>query len=209
MLRTYLSLKIFNFKEFLFVLLWFPSFLWTECLFCIAYFCINPYRQSVKNQPENIYGETPLSTLKTLIEALDFSPRTILDLGSGRGRGVFFLSHLLGCKVIGIEKVSCFVKIAKGLKKFHPHRDIEFYHQDMLKNLLPNVDVVYFYGTCLEDKKIQVLIELFKQIPTPFKVLSVSYPLSDYSEDFETEKEIPARYPWGETTVYVNRLLLV
>ncbi len=58
----------------------------------------NPYR--VKEAFP--YGETPLCSLKKIADRCGLKASDkVVDLGCGRGRGVFFLAQHYGCEVVG------------------------------------------------------------------------------------------------------------
>ena len=113
--RSYLSLQLFQIKDLGFVLRFYLakylSFLPVELCFFLSSFLINPYRHSrrylFKKGAREIYayGETPLKTLCQIAsEAGITSQDTLLELGSGRGRGSWWLAVFTKCKVIGIEQ---------------------------------------------------------------------------------------------------------
>ena len=71
---------------------------------------------------------------------------------------------------------------------------------------LKKATVIYLYGTCLEDHTIKALISRFKQVAPGTRIITVSYALSDYTDQplFETMKRFPARFTWGEGDVYIQ-----
>ena len=77
-------------------------------------------------------------------------------------------------------------------------------HGDFLKADLSDATVLYLYGTCLPE---DTITSLCKKIPKGCKTISVSFPLSDYDNRFQLLKTIPAVYPWGETEVYIEKVL--
>lgn len=177
-----------------------------------AYIFKNPYTISKnylkKRQSKEIhtYGETPLMTYDKIAKEVGVEPTdTVLELGSGRGRGAFFLHHFYKCQVIGIEWIPQFVKLSKHVAhKYHQER-LQFICADMLKVDLPPVTVVYLYGTALADTEITPLIDKLKQYPKGTKIVSISYPLIDYDEtSFEIVKIFSVSYPWGETEAYLQ-----
>ena len=64
--------------------------------------------------------------------------------------------------------------------------------------------VIYLYGTCLDDEEIKRLVRRFEGLAPGTKVITVSYPLSEYADTYMTHKEFPARFPWGRAQVYLN-----
>lgn len=177
-----------------------------------AYIFKNPYTISKnylkKRHAKEIhtYGETPLMTYDQLAKEVELAPTdTFLELGSGRGRGALFLHHFYQCQVIGIERIPQFVKLSKHVAhKYHQER-VQFLCADMLKADLPPATVIYLYGTALTDTEIAPLIKKLKTYPKGTKILSVSYPLTDYDEtSFEIQKTFSVSFPWGETEAYLQ-----
>lgn len=165
----------------------------------ITLFC-NPYRICrkflQKKGAKNIYayGETPLSTYKRIIDLCDVnSTDTWIELGSGRGRGCFWLSCTQGYNVIGIEWVPLFVYMAKWIKLLAFAKKISFECKDINSISLPKGAVIYLYGY----SKISL------DIPHGVKVISVSEPLSGLA----VIKKFWVRYPWGRTTAFLQTKL--
>ncbi|MDN3508651.1 MAG: methyltransferase domain-containing protein [Candidatus Neptunochlamydia sp.] len=179
-----------------------------------AYIFKNPYTISknyLKNRNEkeiHTYGETPLMTYEKIAQEAEIEPTdTFLELGSGRGRGVLFLHHFFKCQVIGIERIPQFVKLSQYLShKYHQGR-VTFICADMLKGELPEATVVYLYGTALTDQEITTLVQKLKRYPKGTKIISISYPLTDYDENaFQIEKTFPVSFLWGGTEAYVQKV---
>jgi protein-L-isoaspartate O-methyltransferase len=177
-----------------------------------AYIFKNPYTISKnylkKRQAREVhtYGETPLMTYDQLAKEVDLKPTdTFLELGSGRGRGALFLHHFYKCQVIGIERIPQFVKLSKYIADKYHQEKVQFICADMLKADLPSATVIYLYGTALSDTEIAPLIAKLKKYPKGVKIISVSYPLTDYDEtSFEILKTFSISYPWGETEGYLQ-----
>jgi SAM-dependent methyltransferase len=74
----------------------------------------NPYR----NKEAFPYGETPLCSLKKIADRFGLkSSDKVVDLGCGRGRGVFFLAQHYRCEVTGIDLVEPFIERARRFAK--------------------------------------------------------------------------------------------
>lgn len=159
------------------------------------------------NSDEYTYGETPLTTFEQISKEARITPQdTVYELGSGRGRLCFWLRSFVGCKVVGVEIVPDFVIRAKRIQRKLGIEGIEFRAEDFLKTDLKNASVIYLYGTCLEDNTIKQLIKHFKDLPQGTRIITVSYSLSDYTNEplFETMKRFPARFTWGKGDVYIQ-----
>lgn len=159
------------------------------------------------NSDEYTYGETPLTTFEQIAKEARISPQdTVYELGCGRGRVCFWLRSFVGCKVVGVEIVPDFVVRAKRIQRKLGVEGVEFKTEDFLKTDFKNASVIYLYGTCLEDNTIKELIKHFKGLAQGTRIITVSYSLSDYTDQplFETMKKFPARFTWGEGDVYIQ-----
>lgn len=153
------------------------------------------------------YGETPLTTMEHIASACRLKPSdTIFELGCGRGRTCFWMREFIGCDVVGIEYIPEFVERANRIVHKLRLDRIDFRNEDLLEADFSGATVFYLYGTCYEDDFIKQLIEKFKHSPSGTKIISVSYPLTDYTDEplFEVMKRFPAQFTWGEADVYLN-----
>jgi hypothetical protein len=174
------------------------------------YFFLNPYRVCRKFLQKQgavdiyQYGETPLSTINSLCVAAGLSKKDhFFELGAGRGKTAFFIRKAFGCKVTAIEQIPLFVRIAKWVNRLSVS-DIEFRCEDFLTSDLSEASLIYLYGTCLPDDLITGLCKKF--LPHQ-KIISISYPLSDYDPRYKILATIPVTYPWGVTEAYINSLV--
>ena len=177
------------------------------------YLLQNPFQISKKYLQErgekNIYtyGETPLTTLEVIARECGIGAEDVVcELGSGRGRGCFWLNSFIGCPVIGIEFVPTFVAIAQNVKCRYMVKEVKFLCQDILEANFRGATVVYFYGTSSETPFIQKLIDKLKKMPVGTKIITVSYPLTSYMDTpvFELIKSFQAQFTWGKTAVYLQ-----
>lgn len=180
----------------------------------LMYFFHNPFRISKRflmhkgEQNVYAYGETPLTSLDIIAHTCHITKKdTFFELGSGRGRGCFWLNRFIGCKVVGIEYVPEFVERAERIKKKCPFPDVQFRCEDMLETNFTGGTVFYLYGTSYPDAFITQLIEKFSKMPSGTKFITVSYPLTDYTEKplFEVMKRFPIQFTWGTADVYLQQ----
>ena len=176
-----------------------------------SYYFSNPYRQcrlfwekrGVKEA--SLYGETPLVIWQKIVEECGLNADdTVVDLGSGRGRGVFFLTEWVGCHAHGVERVDAFVEKARAVAERFNCKRASFSCEEMHQTDLSRSTAVYLYGTCMEDAAIEELITSFQQLKSGTKIITVSFPLTDYSDSFMLQKRFNCRYPWGEAEVYLQ-----
>jgi SAM-dependent methyltransferase len=173
----------------------------------------NPYsivKQHLEERGESdvhCYGETPLSTYDQIAKACNLSETDkFLELGCGRGRGCFFISHFYHCPVMGIDCIPDFIDTAIAIMDgFHMPR-LEFRCEDMFTADFRGATCIYLYGTCLKDFQVDQLAKRFAELPKGIRIVTVSYPLSDYVPSITIEKKLECVYPWGKTEVYINRV---
>lgn len=153
------------------------------------------------------YGETPLATLEKIAEECRIKKNDyVFELGCGRGRTCFWLNSFIGCKVIGIEMIPEFVERANLIRKKLKMDNVAFQCMDMCDADFQGATVCYLYGTCLDEATIHTLIQKFAKLPAGTKIITISYPLTDFTDDnnFEVMKCFTSSFPWGDTEVYLN-----
>lgn len=153
------------------------------------------------------YGETPLTTMDHIArECRILSHDVLLELGCGPGRSCFWLNRFVKCRVIGIDYLPDFIEKAKRVKRGLRLSQIDFFQENMLSTDLHSASVIYLYGTCLDDEFIEQLIVRFQTLREGTKVITVSYPLTEYCSPtlFRVEKQFIARFPWGKASIFLN-----
>lgn len=186
-----------------------------DLLLLRQYLFRNPYKISkeflVKKGEKEVYayGETPLTTLDLIVRACHITPAdTVFELGCGRGRGCFWLSCYLGCRTVGVEYIPEFVLKAKKVQQTLKIANLEFRLGDILEADYSGATVLYLYGTCYDDPFLKQLIKRFKKLPKGIKIISISYPLTDYAPHlFEVTKVFEAPFTWGVGHVYLQQIL--
>lgn len=188
-----------------------PRFCKIDLSLFILYFGESPFiiskRFLTSRGDDNLYsyGETPLTSLKKISKECQIhSSDTVFELGCGRGRTSFWLNSFIKCNVVGIDFVPEFIQKANLIKERFGLNGVRFLLQDMFEANIQNATVVYLYGTCLNDTQIMQLIEKFKTLPPGTKIITVSYPLTDYSSDFEVMNRFTVPYTWGEADIYLQ-----
>lgn len=210
------AIRVYRFLDYVQTIFYYyrhPRFRKTDRLLIGAYFLSNPYHLSRRfleqRGEENVYtyGETPLTTLDVIANRVKIMPTDrVFELGMGRGRTCFWLRNFMGCRVVGIEFVPLFVSRAQAIATTTQTDGVEFRCEDYLTTDLTGATVCYLYGSNLEDRVIQRLIERFAQLPKGTRFVTISFPLSDYAKQpiFELVDRFPAWFLWGTATVYVE-----
>lgn len=145
------------------------------------------------------YGETPLRVLYKMAQALDLKPTDhFIDLGCGRGRAVFFLSHFFGCRSTGIDLTPSFITRAKKLVQKHNAQRVNFYCQDFLNFDLKEATCIYLYGTTYPDEWLE---KLTGNLPQNVAIVSVSQAMPMRSNFYLGLK---VAFPWGRASLYIH-----
>ncbi|NGX51339.1 MAG: hypothetical protein K1060chlam2_01205 [Chlamydiae bacterium] len=177
-----------------------------------SYLFKNPYQISKRYlrrkgaEDINIYGETPLTTYEVIAKEAEIDrDDSFLELGCGRGRGALFIHHFFRCKVIALEQIPLFVRLAKKITEKYDLSELSFICCDMKEMPLTKRAVVYLYGLSLSDEEIESLVVKLKSFPKGTRVVTVSYPLTDYDERaFQIKKSFSLSFPWGETDGFLQ-----
>lgn len=152
------------------------------------------------------YGETPLTTLNLIAQKVNLTGADhILELGCGRGRSLFFLASMYGCRVSGVEWIPEFVlnslSVARGCRDL----SLSFYLANMAEFPLDGPSIIYLYGTCLSEDLILSLGAKMSRLPPHVKIITVSYPLSDYHPDsFAIIDQFSVQFNWGQADVFIQ-----
>jgi len=208
--------ELYSFFEFLrtiknFYPRW--AFMRADLYLLSSYFCHSPYTISkkylMKKGSDNpyAYGETPLTTLQQVVKTCGITKiDRVIELGCGRGRTCFWLNQYLGCDVVGIDFIPEFIGKAKAVEQELGLVGIEFRCEDYLDSDLSGATVIYLFGTTLSDDEVAELAEKLSQLPMGTKVITVSYPLTDYpkGDAFELMKIFEGSFPWGEGEIYLQ-----
>jgi hypothetical protein len=173
-----------------------PKFALIDLSFGFISLFINPYRTCrkflQKKGSANIhaYGETPYATYQKIVTECGIGSEDIwMEMGAGRGKGCFWLTHFVGCQVIGVEWIPQFGFIASLFKKIFRVKKLQWIPSDIEQVNLNEATVIYLYGLWPELK-----------IKPGVKVISISEPL----EGYKILKRFWVRFPWGRTSAYLQ-----
>ncbi len=190
-----------------------PRFLVIDLLFFTFYFFSNPYRICRRFFEENpcdekqFYGETPLTTWVEIAEKADLGEKDwVYELGCGRGKGVFWLHCLKGCRVTGIDLNPVFIQKAIKINKIFKWPDVQFIEKNMLNADFKDATAIYLYGTSLSNNSIAQLAKRFEPLPSGTKIITVSFPLTGFTQKplFKPTAQFKGNFLWGEADIYVQ-----
>ena len=178
-----------------------------------AYRSINPYRVAKEflkksgAKETDLYGETYLTALDQIAKVCHLSEQDqVVELGCGRGRNAFFLANRYGCKVKGIDWVPYFIEQAQKIAQQCSCSRVSFSCENMHQADLSSATVVYLYGTCLKEEEIIQLAHSFKKLPKGAKIITVSYPLSDYVSGYVLIEKLTENFPWGKGDIFLQKV---
>ncbi len=186
------------------------SFLKADVLLASRYFFRHPHFHINRKEESFIYGPTPLSVWALLAKEASLSSTDVVyDLGSGTGRGLFWLAAFVGCRTKGIDLTAPFIRKAEWVQKWCGLARVAFEEEDIFLSSLEEATCIYLYGTCFNDGEIERLAARFRPLRKGTKVITVSYPLTDFdrSGKFAILKHLKVAYPWGKTDVYLHALI--
>lgn len=157
----------------------------------------NPYR--VKEAFP--YGETPLCSLKQIGDRCGLTAQDcVIDMGCGRGRGVFFLADHYSCQAHGVDQIDLFIERAQWLAKKYQIKGVSFTLGEMQTFNLHKATCIFFYGTTFEESFVAALTRRFSQLSQGTKIVTVSYPL----EGLALIDQFTVSFPWGKGEVYIQ-----
>ena len=180
-------------------------------LFHNPYAICKRYLQDFPNdQVQKVYGETYFSTLTEIAERAGLSEKdTFFDLGCGRGRSIFWFNTVIGGRAVGVEINPLFIHKARKIQNKMNLTGIEFKLANLMEVDYSDATCVYIYGSVFTEEAIYHIIEALKKLKPGTFVISVTYPLTDYTDEnlFFLEQEFTARFLWGYTGIYIQRKL--
>lgn len=147
------------------------------------------------------YGETPYAVWDIIKEYLNVNDRFI-DIGSGRGVGVFYLASMVKAKFLGVEFIDEFVCIGNKIAQIAHLKNVLFLQKDLRTYRLPSSDIVFIAGTCFDDDLMKKLCLDLNRVK-PKYIFSISTSLIEYGlQNFHVE-EVKVYMAWGETSLYI------
>ena len=66
-----------------------------------------------------------------------------------------------------------------------------------------SIDLIYLYGTMMTEKEILLFTS---KVGRGAKVITISYPLTDYDSRFQVLEQIDVELPWGKTKGFIQCL---
>jgi SAM-dependent methyltransferase len=150
------------------------------------------------------YGETPLTVFQEMfLKSSLTSNDCFIDLGCGRGRGLFLASSVWGCKALGIERVSAFCEKGNQVAKLLSTQT-KLVCGDIISFDLSKGTFFYFYAICMDEEELNLSIKHLENVSEGSKIVTVSFPLTEYSHSFSVISSWESRFPWGSSEVFLH-----
>ena len=161
----------------------------------------NPYRLCRKRG--EIYGETPITTLQEIANRLALTKEECwVDIGAGRGKGALWIATWVGCRVVAIEKIPYFSRVAWGIARLLRLHKLAVAPLDASKYIYSGATVAYLYGSSWSDQLWEEITRRLRTLPQGARVVSISAPIE--RNYFKLVDSFPVQFPWGETMAYVS-----
>jgi hypothetical protein len=111
------------------------------------------------------------------------------------------------CRAVGVDINPAFIIQARTIKRKLGIGGVEFELANPMDLDYRDATVIYLYGTAFTDEAIAKLIGRFAALKPGTRIVSVSYPLSNYTDAplFELERRFRGKYLWGYADIYVQR----
>ncbi|MEQ8224612.1 MAG: class I SAM-dependent methyltransferase [Candidatus Eremiobacterota bacterium] len=152
---------------------------------------------------ELTYGETYYFTARDILKKVNFtSDDLFIDVGSGRGKMVFFVSMYFHAKATGIDILPTFINRSNYLADRLKLKDTHFILSDGRNFDFSSGTVIYLAGTCFSDSSVSLLLKSLRSAPEGAKIITLSYPLkADYLKVISKEIKY---FSWGKNTVFIH-----
>ena len=192
-------------KRFLFAWFW----LRISYLFDSPYWVSRRYQRKHGASDLHVYGETPLPIMAKIAGRSGISAgNSVFELGAGSGFTSLWLSAVEHCRVTAIEQVPLFCWRLKRTARRAGLSLLDVRCGNYLQTSFDGADVIYLYGSNLESSVIVELVQRFSELPDDVKVITVSYPLSDYAVEglFPLMDRFTAEFEWGQAEVFIQSI---
>ncbi len=176
-------------------------------LFSAPYLLCRRYlRQFPDDQVQRVYGETSFTSLDTIMQHLALREEDVVyDLGCGRGRCVFFLRAVYGCKVVGIDLTPTFVTRANRIAAMHGITDVTFDCANVMDYDFTEATVIYIYASAFKESAIVNLADALRRASPGTRIASVTFPLDQYTDEpyLKLVNELALPFSWGKAQVFL------
>jgi SAM-dependent methyltransferase len=153
-----------------------------------------------------IYGETPCSTIKEILQQLEITSQDhFFDLGCGRGLNVFFVNRYFQIPATGIDVIPTFIKQAKALANSLKLTEVKFERENLAWLTMDQIGhgtIFFMAGTAFDDALLAKITLRLELLPKGVRLITLSDALS--SELFHVTAVKRYHFSWGKTDVYFH-----
>ena len=196
-----------NFQHWRFLLAW----VWLRGCYLVdsPYWVSWRYQRKLGSGELHVYGETPLVTLEKIMEKAEVTAKDhVFELGAGSGFTCLWLSLVKKCRVTAVELIPTFCwRLSRTAQRFRLS-GLEVRCENYLATSFQGATVIYLYGSSLADEVIKALAGVFAGLPSGVRIITVSYPLADYSAEdkFILLDQFSADFEWGKAEVFIQSI---
>jgi hypothetical protein len=149
------------------------------------------------------YGETPVVTAYTLLQASDFpAGGNLVELGCGRGV-LSLVAHLaFGAQAVGLDVVPRLIDRARWLATALGTDGVEFRCADAGTEPLPQADLYYLTPTTWSAPNLGAVKARLAEVRPGSRAVSLTEPLGG---DWEVYRRETLLYSWGPSPTYFQR----
>jgi len=193
---------------------WRPKFAITDLLLHLLYpltvadrICYNFLKVAPEDRVQIWYGETSLNGFQKICRAANLSEHDhLFELGSGRGRLVFWAQGVIKCRATGVDINPKFIKRALQLQRLLRWRNIAFINANFLDAPLTEATCIYLYGTAFEQPSWPNLLTALRTVQPGTKIITVTKSLADWgdTENFRCLDTLQIGYVWVRSPVYIQ-----
>ena len=201
----YLAYRPFLFFINLFLYFKYPKLILVNVAsFLLEIFHVYSRVKTTSYSSELTYGEMSYFSVWTCIKSLKgYSFSECIDLGSGMGKPLIFMSMILNSKFKGIEISPQYVDMSKRLISLLNIKFVDIVMGDMSGFEVKGPSLMFFSATCLEPLTIKKLTSRFLTLEKGSVVVSISQKVGH--ESFKLLFKLRLPMSWGYATVFIQQ----
>ena len=168
----------------------------------VPFHLFEPHRLS--NNDSEIYGEIHYSTLKKALKYCHVQKNNrLLDIGSGKGKAVFFASFYFKLQAIGFDFNDSYITYSRFLKRLTLSKKTAFLHTSIQDYCLPDMDIYLIVGTTFTLKDLNILKNQLLKKTHRFYIISVSEPIKH--DQLPVLHSFLSPCSWGFSQIYIQK----
>ena len=150
-----------------------------------------------------IYGTVSYQGLHQLANHLMLTNYKICDIGSGKGKLLFFYAIVHKCRAIGIESYPFFIYFHRALSfLLGLSKNVTLTYQDILTSPLPKADVYFIVGLGFESNILSYLQDALSSLVSTSIIVSVGVTFPALSTYHKQTISLPCSWGFCDTYIY-------